>query len=1201
MRVKQIELVGFKSFSDKTVIRLHDGVTCIVGPNGCGKSNVVDAFKWVLGEQSVKSLRGEKMEEVIFQGSSTIKQKGMAEVTMQIFFSGKQPAEGNNGGTSETSSPKDETSVSRRLYRSGESEYLLNKSQCRLKDIKDIFLDTGLDVKSYSILDQGRVTEIINAKPLDRRFLIEEVAGVMKYKVRKTEALSKLESSKQNLQRINDIVYEVKRQINSLDRQVKKAERYKRLNGELSCIDLRIAKREYMRLSGIMQELSVEIEKLKETDSLKRSALSSLENQLETKRLELAGKEKTLADLENSLYSKEKEISESEKYVAILKTAIDNRGADIARLSAQQGVFDKKNEELITKLGGLDADISAFSSGMSGLTEELGEKRETLLSLESSIGDKESGLEEKRRELFRVSEIVSQKRNELHKLQSSFETLQYRESASAKDFEVVRNGIAASEEFIRAEAEHITGLKDRLSAIQSEREALRIETENLNRDIESKKSLLATERESLASNLAREDSLKELAFDKSLMDVLTEAVPAVRRTAPDGEGTSGLSADCPVLSDIISTEKEYEKAIEAALSERINSILLKNVDDILAATAVIRERNLARTALLYTGFDFEHSEPGVEEPLAGIIGKASDFISFENSEMQGPAGRILENTLIARDLQSAISFRNQKASRHYALVTLDGELIDRDGVILAGQGKDILKRKREIKELQAAVLKQQALINTFENDLSVASGLMSENNELLTNAGDTLVAVEKELSVAEHSLKNLYEEAERKERKISFLNSEIATITGEKESLLMLIAAKSEEIGLSEKESDSFNDSIAALQDSIGSVRTEYEAARSEVTDLQLSITSHKEKMESLQREKVSIAGALKELEQSRKAAFQEADEAAQKLSKAASELQGYEDAIKTLVIGADVMRRERASQKEAIDTESQTLVAENNSLKSMRFEIDAISSQLADANAKAIENRLRAENIESSIANKYGVPIKDQEIETEGFDLAEDEEQVRQLSEKIRDLGPVNLGTIEEYEELKNRYDFLTKQQQDLTLSIAELEEAISRINASTKRKLREAYDALRAKFTEVFQTLFGGGRADLILTDEDNILESGVEIIAQPPGKKLQNLNLLSGGEKALTSLSLLFAGFLIKPSPLCILDEVDAPLDESNTVRFAQTIKGLSKDTQFIVITHNRSTMEVADYLYGITMEEPGVSKAISLQFAEIENIP
>ncbi|MGD0282664.1 MAG: chromosome segregation protein SMC [Dissulfurispiraceae bacterium] len=1203
MRVKQIELVGFKSFSDKTVLSLHNGVTCIVGPNGCGKSNVVDAFKWVLGEQSVKSLRGEKMEEVIFQGSETVKQKGMAEVTLQISFSGKQ--DNNNGNTSDSNTPGDEASVSRRLYRSGESEYLHNRSQCRLRDIKDIFLDTGLDVKSYSILDQGRVSEIINSKPQDRRFLIEEVAGVMKYKVRKAEALSKLESSKLNLQRISDIIYEVKRQINSLDRQVKKAERYKRLNGELKCIELRIAKREYVRLYSILQELSVETEKLRETDSLKRGTLSSVENQIEAKRLELTGKERALADLENSLYTKEKEISESEKRVAILKTAIESKRDYIERLSAQQGEFEKKNEDLTVKLGSIDANASALSSGMSGLADELSDKREALLSLESSIADKESGVESKRKDLFSISEIVSQKRNDLHKLESSFETLQYRESASAKDVETVRSGIASTEESIRTAGEHITALKAELTAMQSRGESLKTETERLNIEIESRKSLLAAERETLASNMARLDSLKELAFDKSLMDVLSEAMPSARltgrHTTGAEEASSGLSADCPVLSDVISTESKYERAIEAALSERINSILLKSVDDILAAAAVIKERNLGRTALFYSAWSVERqaSNDGQTASGHGIIGRASDFISFENSDMQGPAGMILDNTLVVSDLETAIALREQNASHHYAFVTLDGELIDRDGVILAGQGKNILKRKREIKELHATTLEQQSRIDAFERDLSVATGALSDKKGSMTTIENSLVAIGKELSVADHSIKSLYEEAERMRRKLEFLNSETAVIAGEKESLSALINVKSEEIALLEYQKDTVNESITALQDSMGSIKTEYEAARSEVTDLQLSITSYREKMESLQREKANIAADLKELNANMETAVRETAEAAERLSESSSELQRYDEDIKALVIDADMMRREKSMQKETIDAERQALVEESHSLKTIRIEIDELSLQLADANTKAVENRLRAENIESGIAQKYGVEIKLEEIATEGFDLAEDEGQLNQLNEKIRDLGPVNLGTIEEYDELKKRYEFLTQQQQDLTLSIAELEEAISRINTSTRRKLREAYDELRTKFTEVFLALFGGGKADIVLTDEENILESGIDIIAQPPGKKLQNLNLLSGGEKALTSLSLLFAGFLIKPSPLCILDEVDAPLDESNTGRFAQMIKGLSKDTQFIIITHNRATMEVADHLYGITMEQAGVSKAISLQFAEIEN--
>ncbi|MBF0557500.1 MAG: chromosome segregation protein SMC [Nitrospirae bacterium] len=1204
MRIKQIELAGFKSFSDKTVIKLHHGVTCIVGPNGCGKSNVVDAFKWVLGEQSVKSLRGDKMEEVIFQGSSTVKQRGMAEVTLQIAFSAKQGEENGNGSTSENNTPQDESSVSRRLYRSGESEYLHNKSQCRLRDIKDLFLDTGLDVKSYSIMDQGKVSEIINAKPQDRRFLIEEVAGVMKYKVRKAEALSKLESSKQNLQRINDIVFEVKRQINSLDRQVKKAERYKRLNGELKNIELRIAKKEFLRLCGILEELSAGTEQLREADSLKRSALSTLENQVESKRLELAAKERALADLENSLYNKEKDISESEKRIAILKTTTDNIRADIIRLSVQQGEFDRKNEELEKKLEAIEANSNAFSSGMSGLADELRDKREVLAAIESSIAEKESEMDAKRKELFRVSEIAGQKRNELHKLQSSFETLQYRESASARDLETVSSGIAAVEESIRTAIENVTGLKDRLAAMQSEKDDLKAEIEKLNNDIESRKNLLATERETLASNMARLESLKELVFDKSLMDVLSEAVHA----APGSpEASPILSSDCLVLSDVISTERQYERAIEAALSERINSLILKSVEDILAAATIIKDRSLGRTALIYTGFNDRLHVPGdimgeldADSTSADtIIGRASDFINLENNGGQGPAGLILDNTLIVRDLQAAIALRQKKIANNYTLVTLDGEVIDRDSVILAGQVKDILKRKREIKELHATIVEQQSLINGHEKDLSASTDALSGKKESLIAIENSLVGLGKELSVADHSMNSLHEEAERMQRKLGFLNSEITTIAGEKESLNALITAKSEEIRLLEEQVDSINKGITELQDSIGSVRTQIEAARSEVTELQLSITSYREKLEALQREKSGVAGDLKDLDAARSKAVREAAEAEEKLAESTLELQRHEEAIKAMVVDADIMRREKNIQKEAIETENNAVVAESNSLKTFRLEIDELSAKLAEANAQSVENRLKAEHIESSIRYKYGVEIKSEEIVTEGSDPVQDEEQVNQLSEKIRDLGPVNLGTIEEYEDLKKRYEFLTQQQQDLTLSIAELEEAISRINASTRRKLREAYDALRAKFSEVFMSLFGGGKADIILGDEENILESGLEIIAQPPGKKLQNLNLLSGGEKALTSLSLLFAGFLIKPSPLCILDEVDAPLDESNTVRFAQMIKGLSNETQFIIITHNRSTMEVADYLYGITMEEAGVSKAISMQFAEVSD--
>lgn len=1199
MRIRQIELNGFKSFAERTVLSLHSGITCIVGPNGCGKSNVVDAFKWVLGEQSVKSLRGERMEEVIFQGSSTVKQKGMAEVVLLVSqLEGGAPPEGNgngNGNTNATANATgsngldDKITVSRRLYRSGESEYYLNKKQCRLKDIKDIFLDTGLDVKSYSILDQGKVSEIINTKPQDRRFLIEEVAGVMKYKVRKNEALSKLESSKQNLQRVNDIVHEVRRQINSLDRQVKKAERYKRLIEELKGIELRIAKREFLRLSETLRSLEEALERLKEADSSRRGELSTLENQIEVRRIELVGKEKALTELENRLYAKEKGIAESEKQIAVLKAGIENREADILRLANQQNFFDIKKEELSGKSEELKATIASFSTDIAGLQDQLTDRKSALAEIELAIAEKEGEIEDKRRELFSISEQISQRRNELHKFQSSNETLTYRESASLKDMETIRAGITTQEQTLRESEETLRTITARHMDLQAERDRLAEATERLGSEIESARISLAREREALASTTSRLSSLRELTIDKSLQDFLTDSRESIHFSGS-------------VLSDIINAGSAYEQALEAALAEKVNAVILTTIDDIVAAVALIKEKQLGRTPLLYTGFGAEGDAGKAATPGAvthdALIGRASDFITIENTGLRSTVLEILENIYIVRDLAGALELRKERTLEAAALVTLDGEFIDRDGVIFAGHGKDILKRKREIKELQKTIQEQQETVARIEAGITAATASLAEHRESLRTIESAIIDIEKEISLIGHSLKSHQDDLERKRRKLSFLEGEVASLAAEKESLDRHITAKAEEIGQLERENTALHEGIAVIQNSLSAVKMEYEHARTRLTDLKLSIASYREKMEAFQREEASLARTVEELDQDKENAAKEIIEAEQKLKDSGVELERHEEAIKTLVVEVDGMRQERASRKEIIDAEQQALVEQNAVLREIRSALDAVSQELADAASKAVEHRLRLENIESGISQKYGLDIRQEMVEIEGFDPAEDDERVEQLNDKVRDLGPVNLGTIEEYEELKGRYDFLTRQQEDLTLSIAELEEAISRINASTRRKLREAYDALRTHFVEVFTTIFGGGRADLILTDEENILESGLDIIAQPPGKKLQNLNLLSGGEKALTSLALLFAGFLIKPSPLCILDEVDAPLDESNTVRFAGMIRDLAKGTQFIVITHNKTTMESADYLYGITMPEPGVSRAMSLQFAEIE---
>jgi len=1192
MKIRQIELNGFKSFSDRTVLALHDGVTVIVGPNGCGKSNVVDAFRWVLGEQSAKSLRGEKMDEVIFQGSAARKPKGMAEVTLSIsMVPEKRAAEGNGGDDAAEDKSQDSVAVSRRLYRSGESDYLINKRTCRLKDIRDLFLDTGLDVKSYSILDQGRIGEILNSKPSDRRFLIEEVAGVMKYKARKAEALSKLESSKENLQRINDIVLEVRRQLNSLDRQVKKAERFKRLIDELREIELRIARREFLRLSGILAGLTADIELLREADTTKRSELSTAENTLETRRVAVAEKEKEVMALEQTLYEKERSIADSEKEIAVLKTGIENLKGEIARLTALRADREAKRVELSRMVIELRRQEEAHQAHIHQTSDALSEKREATASIESAIAEQEAALEGQRKSLFTISDRLSARRNEHNRLQSSSETLAYKESVALKDKESVIEGLAAAAAGI---AETETQISVRMSEVQSLKEHIAQATrdaEALRTTIEQKKNALAAERENLAGNISRLSSLQELIVDKTLRDFLADS-------------GSSLHLSAQVLSDILSAQKDYEAAIEAALSEKVNALMLDNPDDVLTAVDLVRHKKLGRTALFYTGLG---SQPFAAAATtfaiashSAVLGKASDFIRTEHVAAGSAVGHVLDNVYLVRDLRSAIDAFREYPGSPCILATLDGEVISANGFIIAGQGRDILKRKREIKELQKTVSGQQTAVSAAESELlALGSDLAAQHNSL-QQMHHSVVEAEKKVSVLQHLKRGHAEEHERRERRRLFLETELTTLTSEKESLISTLTAKAGEIVRIEAEHQAANEALAGYQETLGTVRGNYEQVRSELEDMRLEIASFKEKLISAERERQSTEAAIDEIDEKNRSAADEIVKTETKVAESGTQLQELETSIRAVVEEAARIRQDRQEQRELIDTEKSALLEQETGLRQLRTVIDDLSRRLADVRSSEVEHRMKREAIESGTAQKYGLGIAQAEVMLEGFDSDSDDESVVNLNDKIRDLGPVNLGTLEEYDELKTRHDFLVKQQGDLTMSIAELEEAITRINQTTRRKLREAYEALRAKFSEVFTTLFGGGRADVVLTDEENILEAGLDIIAQPPGKKLQNINLLSGGEKALTSLALLFAGFLLKPSPLCILDEADAPLDESNTLRFSQMIRDLSRETQFVIITHNRTTMEAADYLYGVTMQDPGTSKTISLELSEVENI-
>lgn len=1169
MRVDKIELIGFKSFADRTIFNLHPGITCIVGPNGCGKSNIVDAFRWVLGEQSAKSLRGEKMEEVIFNGSGSKKPKGMSEVTM--FLSGLNTSSQSAAGDSEESS-SDTVSVTRRLYRSGDSEYMMNKSQCRLKDIKDLFLDTGLEVKSYSILEQDRISEILNAKPMERRFLIEEVAGIMKYNVRKKEALSKLESSRTNLQRINDIIAEVKKQINFLDRLAKKAERYKKLTSEMHSIELKIAKRDYQVLKESYQKIIAEYTILKEEESLKKAELSTIETETETKRIQLLEKEKMLEQIQVKFQNLEREIAEFEKNIAVAGTEIDNSREYLTKLYQQNEEYNKKSKDLLIRQNDLDITEADLISETEKQKELLQDKADFLRSLEEDLSEKEDMIESKRREIFRISEELSALRNMQSRLQSSLEGLKHREESSVRDSESLKKALTDID-FSLKDIESNLLEKNNNIFLLNEKKGIKINEISSNKSrVENLRETLTRLKEGLASDTSRIESLKEVIFDESTREFLS------------GDLNFSLIGS---ISDVIEIDDEYEKAIESVLSEKVNSFILPSFNDIENAISILKEKGLGRTAFIPVNPTAGNEEINIPE---GCLGRAIDFIHTKE-EFSQVVKTLFENIFVVKDLKTALHLTS--TGHHVFFVTPDGDVVEPTGAVIAGEIKGVFRRKREIRELEGTIENSKTRIEQLQSELSSTQQLVEAKEADLKYIETSVVEKEKEVSLLKMSAENYREEKERRSRKLAYLSLEIEQITNEKASIEKLLVEKEAEIQTVDSKKTEAEQSGASLQEDISQKRSHIEEYRSEVTDIRLAITSLKERLESLYKEKENIVREIQENSQKKEFLSEEVASVQTRIRQRTTEMEANEEKIKSLVSVADEYKKEISERKEVIDSENQELLTTEQDLKLLRNQINSISQRVSELDIQKAEHKLKMESLSENIQQNYGLVLDVTEVEplTE-----EDESRLTELRGKIEELGPVNLGTLEEYEELRTRYEFLKNQQDDLNRSIAELEEAIMKINITTRKKLREAFDALKIKFAEVFTTLFGGGRAELVMTDENNILETGIDIIAQPPGKRLQNINLLSGGEKTLTALSLLFASFLIKPTPLCILDEADSALDEMNTEKFSNMVRDFSKDTQFIVVTHNRNTMSVADYIYGITMEDPGASKVISMQLVE-----
>ncbi len=1183
MKIKKIELCGFKSFSEKIEIDFPMGVTAVVGPNGCGKSNVVDAIRWALGEQSPKQLRGKTMEDVIFNGSESKKQQGMAEVILTFNNENGQPIADYLDFT--------EISVGRRLFRSGESEYFINQVPCRLKDITDLFLGTGIGHRAYSVVEQGKMDFVLNAKPEERRILIEEAAGITKYKDRKAAALRKMEATQQNLLRLTDVIGEIKRQMNSLNRQARKAERYKAYRQELRALELGQAAQTCHTLETQRQQMQSSLQEYQDLEAKAMAEIREMEASVERVKV-------NLLDMERDLTTQQERLAENAGAIKNRETQIELGARERENLQKQT----YRAEEEIGKLSQQRAEVEREVEGYEELLRDVGQK---IASDADFLAGKEKVLQEKKAQQAAVEQALSQEKNGLvdhlaysAHLKNTLVDLQRRSEELLRRQEK----IAKEREEAELKVQEIRALLTHQSRQLDERRNARSQiAEELNRKIAQGKELqssltnlqekVANCQDRLHRQSSRLNSLLELQRN---LEGYQEGVRAIllKRQAQEllPNGIYGL------VEDIVETEPKYECVVESVLGEQLQHIIVQDHQGILKAIDYLKTQGSGRSSFIPLQLKqnpaLSRTSPmevkGI--PLIDVIKVKEEFAHL--------ATFLFGEVFIVPDLREAIDLWNHNALWK-TLVTLDGEVLHPSGVVTGGSksqmGSGTFQRKREIRDLTQSTeeLRQQVTSLEHNQELLLSSiknleGSVEGLNQALHQQDLKIVSETMELDQNQLELKRWMQKIETLRFEESQFAEELAEVQQQaQESTGALQAAellkKEKEMALRQGEED------------LRELKVQIEGLLAEATEARVRLVSLQEKRQSLDQNLERARRVSQETESLLLNRRSEAQECLRLISTAEEQRRVAEVELRRLLLEHQALQAQLENRKEGLLLEREKLERVEGLCKERREAFQGLHEQKNTLSMKLMELDLNLKHLLSTVEEKHRIsPEALLALEDErDYFSPEVEARLAELKSLIESMGEVNLLAIQEYEESKARLEFLTEQEADLVNSLEALDQAIKKINRTSRKRFAATFAAVNKKFKEIFVALFNGGRAELFLLDESNLLETGVDIIVQPPGKKLQNVNLLSGGEKALTAVALIFSLFLINPSPFCLLDEVDAPLDDANIGRFNKMIKQLAEKYQIILVTHNKQTMEIADTLYGITMEEPGTSKLVSVR--------
>jgi chromosome segregation protein len=1259
MRLNRLEIAGFKSFADRSELAFDTGVTAIVGPNGCGKSNVVDAITWVLGEQSAKSLRGEQMQDVIFQGSDSRKSTSAAEVRLRLSgVASRVPGVGavrEPPTTHETAAigeawavPESplpvgilddeplivrDVELSRRLYRSGESEYLIDGEVVRLKDVQDLLMDAGLGVKAYAVIEQGKIGQILSARPTDRRQLIEEAAGITKYKSRRRSAELKLEAAQQNLTRVDDIIFEVEKQRGALKRQAAKARRYKRLREELRRWEKVQFARRYRLLGEAIEATRARLADARAREAAAAGRLAEVETTLERLRLELTDADGRTTAAREAAHARELSIGRLQQQVAFDKQQVETLGITATALESEIEALEARREPARLELDQRRAASERAVEERGHAAEVLAQEEEAHALANRTIEGLESDVEAARSEVYAAVNAATALRHAMEHAAAA----RARIGEQLGKLDVERNDLAielqraadergaAQDALRRARAAMETLHVDR-AARESELSVARSSRDALGKDVR-------TREHELAGVVARLKSLEELdaaraEYGDGARIILAESGDAVRHL--------GSVADC------VEVDREYERAVDASLGDLLQHVVVRTHADAAAGLQFVRDRAAGRVGFVVVG---EPHALSTEHPALSTERRALSTVV----RISGPAA-----DAIRAQIGDIIVAATSDEARDAAQAT-GGTAVTRDGEVFRGahrveggardEARSILTTKREIKELrERADAGDATLVRLLEEatglDVAIAaaeSAIVSLQAEIhrqekavvgyelqMTTAGDAADRVSRKQDQIQLERRSADEELRSQERREDEARQSIQRIETEQRAADEQLSAAQRKL-FQARETAAHQSRVtaeakaahAALVERSSALAIEVQRLEDAARELEQRVVARADEMRRnvARREELreGIAASERQLDDDLRT-FDDLREQVRTADEASQELRGQFDAqearIREARKGLEIVRDEASHlEVERATAESDLGHLAASCVDTVQVTLDEVSAEVAQmeqegllASPKAVEDTPEPAEIEEAGGTAPGsqaaqdfspAPDQGSEVAPAASRTLTPDEMVLDLRAKVERMGAVNMMAIDQFDDLESRHTFLTAQRKDLVDSIAATNDAIRKIDKTTRERFQEAFTIINQNFEGTFTTLFGGGKAGLVLLDESDALESGIDIIASPPGKRLQSIQLLSGGEKALTAMALMFAIFKYRPSPFCLLDEIDAPLDDANIGRFVEMLQGMGDQTQFILITHNRKTMEIADRLYGVTMEEPGVSKLISVQ--------